>query len=82
MTKQEAIEAVEAAGWSVAKSYDREDHDAFYLHASDNSPSEGARALREIQAALPGLDVSWTGSSNTDADGETTSEIGVSGFAS
>lgn len=71
--RDKAIEAIEAAGYDVSKS--STDHTIYVEVDSDDEV-----VLAELRAALPGLDVEYTGSSNTDRDGESTDTIGVTGW--
>jgi len=48
------------------------------LSVADNEEDEGEATMELLRAALPSLaNAEWTGSSDTDGDGETTSDIAI-----
>lgn len=79
MTKAEAEKAIMALGYDLAR---RSNTDAIYVALTDEGgpddpPSEADVAIEELRAALPGLSVEWTGDSDTDGDGYTTSDVRI-----
>lgn len=71
-----ARDAIEAAGYSVSS---RSNDDRLYIEVSDDGDDDAERVLEQIQAIAEkhGCDASWSGNGNTDADGETTSDVVV-----
>jgi len=55
---------------------DEREDGALEIRVSVSDDDDSARTLCEIRALLPrGWTAEWTGGSNTDADGETTSDV-------
>lgn len=71
-----AARALQAAGYDLCA---HSDEDRLILSVSDGDDDDGDATLAEIRALVEplGCTAEWTGDSNTDADGYTTSDVRI-----
>ena len=76
MTRDQAIEQLNTLGYDVRSTSE----DILVVAIPEEEPAAAA-TLAELRAALPGLDVDYTGHSDTWGDGECTADVQISGLS-
>lgn len=80
MQRKDVVRVIERLGYDVLGA---SDDSRILIAVSDpgGDSDEAAEARAELRAALPEwCAVEWTGDGNTDSDGETTSDLSISGW--